>query len=437
MRVGAISSREPVDPRSLVSGWQIPLEVSDKLAAALAAMGRTEDLAVSPDGKLLAVACFDSNRIALIGFEVIEDSVRITRIDSAAVDGLDRPHGVVFLDDVTLLVANRESDVLLVTLDPKRWSACDSRILVGASTFVPAQTPGSVAVRRLGGGLVELLVCNNSVHNVTTYLLDKWDGFRVVDGEKLLAAHLDIPDGVALSNDGLWIAVSNHNHHAVNIYRYDEVLDSGAAPCGLLRGVNYPHGLEFSSDDRKLVVADAGLPNVCIYEAPGGDWSGEHLPRLIGRVMNEYDFHRGRHNPQEGGPKGLAFVDKDIFVVTSEFRPLSFFKVSKVMSAPVGELRRAGGDKEGLPFRIPFLRMAARLVSMRAAEDVALQKLAALEQSCVELEAQLEAERSERQQLRLSQKAAELVIEKLRRWFRLSWRRLRDLVCSIGAFDLD
>ena len=48
--------------------------------------------------------------------------------------------------------------------------------------------------------------------------------------------------------------------------------------------------------------------------------------------MDEAAFSRGRTNPQEGGPKGLAINSgSNVLVVTSEFQPLAFFDVPALL----------------------------------------------------------------------------------------------------------
>jgi DNA-binding beta-propeller fold protein YncE len=297
------------------------------VAAAVGSIGRTEDVAVSPDGTTMALAAFDTDAIAFIRFErrTIDrrPSIVVTSCTTVRVEGLRRPHGVAYLSDRTLVVANRESELLLVELgDDDGSPTASGRVLVDGGHAVPVRWPGSVAASPLGDDLVEILVCNNYAHDVTRYVVDGRSGWTVVDAEVLLAADLDIPDGVAVAPTGRWIAVSNHNRHCVNVYRYDEALGPDTTPTGTLRRVNYPHGLRFSADGSRLFVADAGLPFVHRYDALDGDWSGEREPAVTWRVMDDETFDRGRHNPQEGGPKGLVTVD-DLVVVTSEHQPLA------------------------------------------------------------------------------------------------------------------
>jgi hypothetical protein len=67
--------------------------------------------------------------------------------------------------------------------------------------------------------------------------------------------------------------------------------------------------------------------------------------------MDESLFVRGRHNPEEGGPKGLDIdAGSNVLVVTSECQPLAFFDVAAL-------LERASADNP-VPIGSPY---AARL----------------------------------------------------------------------------
>jgi hypothetical protein len=90
---------------------QIDYDATDAVRQAIARLGRTEDLAFSPDGLRLAIAGFACNRVLVIDVEVPGATsgagVRLTgalEIHSAA---LAEPHGVSFIDADTRVVANR------------------------------------------------------------------------------------------------------------------------------------------------------------------------------------------------------------------------------------------------------------------------------------------------------------------------------------------
>jgi hypothetical protein len=171
-------------------------------------------------------------------------------------------------------------------------------------------------------GSREVLVCNNWANTITRHAVA--DDGSLIEGEIAARAWLAIPDGVAISGDGEWLAVSNHSAHCVFLYPR-AALGADAEPVGILRGVGYPHGLRFDDGDRRLLVADAGAPRVHHFAAEDG-WEGVRYPVASVTVLDERRFEAAQTNPEEGGPKG---IDVDpcarVLVVTSESVPLAFF----------------------------------------------------------------------------------------------------------------
>lgn len=314
---------------------------SARVAEMIAGLGRTEDVRFSPGNHRLAVAGFNAQRILVLDVEVSAGgsgapSVALTGGLDLACPAFRRPHGLDFLDDETLVVTSRAAGVAVVPLPPgdPHVPVCEQQPLHAwdASQDRSLDAPGSVAALPLPGDARELLVCNNRGNRVSRHVLTPpGQGAALLESGTLVARHLDIPDGVAVSPDGRWVAVSNHNHHNVLLYDRSAPLDAQSEPHGILRGVVYPHGLRFSPDGRHLIVADAGAPAVHVFtEGPHG-WHGLHetTPCV---VMLEETFARGNSNPQEGGPKGLD-IDRSgkVLVVTSEHQPLAFFELRCVL----------------------------------------------------------------------------------------------------------
>ena len=318
----------------------------------IASMGRTEDVRLSPDNRRVSVAGFARNRIAIFSIEITASPagprVALTAATELSSPALKKPHGLDFIDDKTMIVANHEGDVAVFKLP------ADER---GVRSFevLPIQTwrsgepnlstsPGSVSVASVGPDRCEILVCNNYGHTVTRHGLDLHASFALSSSEVLLRKWLDIPDGVTVSSDRRWIAISNHSTRSVLLQEYSASLDEHTDPGGVLRGVSYPHGLCFSSDGRHLFVADAGAPEVHIYLRSGDDWFGVRRPESTIKIMDEAPFSRGHVNPQEGGPKGLDLnVDSTVIVVTSEFQPLAFFDVPAMLEQGSARTARPSG----------------------------------------------------------------------------------------------
>ena len=328
------------------------LEYSASAAArkAIADLGRTEDVQFSPANRRLAVAAFHNNRIAV--FDVALSRVAgVPRVALGAVveiasPSLKGPHGLCFLDDDTLVVANREGSVEVFDVPAAGAAPCGiapRRTFAGAAAG-PIVTPGSVAVAPLGDGTIELLVCNNYVNSVTRHVLDPHGDFAAMSDDAFLARGLDVPDGICFSPDGRWIAVSNHNTHSVLLYDRSRRLGVDAEPDGILRNVLCPHGVRFSFDQQFILVADAAARYVNVYCNDGGSWRGVRDPVRLFEAVPPHVFARGRHNPQEGGPKGIDISrGTNVLVTTCEFQTLAFFDLAdvvRVADVPENRIKR-------------------------------------------------------------------------------------------------
>jgi hypothetical protein len=324
---------------------EIQYTAQQSVTDAVGSLGRTEDVRFSPSNRRLAVASFIRNRIVVFDIDIASSlgatQIALTGGVELSSPALRLPHGLDFIDDNTLIVTSRGSEgrvdgptanVALFKLPPgeeivrthevlpiARWPANGATLL---------NTPGSVAVTHVEEDVGEVLICNNYGHTVTRHLLDRAADGAMTNSEILLNKYLYGPDGVSLSPDRRWIAVSNHTTHNVLLYENSPDLNSDAKPDGILRCIYYPHGLRFSADGRHLFVADAGAPYLHIYAQDPDQWRGVRHPVATVRIMDEAVFQRGRCNPENGGPKGLDIdACSNILVVTSECQPLAFFDV--------------------------------------------------------------------------------------------------------------
>jgi hypothetical protein len=355
----------------------LPLEIRfDAPAAvrdALATMGRTEDVRLAPSGRRLAFACYANERIALADVEITASAsgpeIAVSSLDQLASPELREPHGIDFVDDDTLIVGNRAGGVDVFLLPAAGATDGLTRISPaggGAPSLLNA--PSSVAVRSLGS-VHEVLACNNWANTVTRHTLD--GSWVLSAGEVVAHKWLDLPDGVAISHDGRWLAVSNHYSHQVLVYAYS-TLNQDADPVGILRGVQYPHGVRFGAGDRHLLVADAGAPYVHLFVSSKSGWQGVGYPAVTIRVMDDDTFARGQHNPQEGGPKGIDVDPRtNVLVVTSECVPLAFFDLTAAL-----DRGGSGGAEDALVrYELHVLAETARVKAAAAEARAQLTEL--------------------------------------------------------------
>jgi hypothetical protein len=331
-----------------LSACEIPCAPSADARAALARIGRTEDVKFSPDHGRLAIAGFHARRILVLGLRLdptqrgplleLDDPLEITS------PALALPHGLCWADDRTLVVADRVGGVQVLRLPagPTRDREVDLaplRILDG-SGFELLESPGSLALLPVGSDLLEVLVCNNLSHRVSQHLFDRANGFGLLASSLLLGHGLDVPDGIACSADGCWIAVSSHRNHCVLVYPRCAALELDARPAATLRGVRFPHGLAFDGDGRLLFAASAGEPVVQVFCRDGASWQGELVPVRTLRVMDDAVFERGHLLEDEGGPKGIDIdPGRALLVCTCKAQPLRFFSVGDLIDAMCAGLR--------------------------------------------------------------------------------------------------
>ncbi|MCB1866917.1 MAG: hypothetical protein KDG50_15980 [Chromatiales bacterium] len=319
----------------------IVVEKSELVARVLDEVGRTEDLDFSPDNRRVAIVGYMTNTIALVDLDIrfTTEGARIVARDAFRFRSgtIRHPHGVAFIDDDHLIVANRRGEAPVFRLPPSGSVAGEIALepvrLLRGNWWRTLRKPGSVCVNRLDDCLVEALICEAWEHTVSRFVIDTRANFALRKSSVLLERDLDLPDGVATDAGNRWIAVTNHLENRTVIFRRDGRLTRRTPPCGSLRGGAYPHGVRFTPDGRIVLVSSAGAPRVDVFRSDDGDWCGAREPVASIRVMDERTFERGQINPQEGGPKGLA-IDRTgrLFAVTSDRQRLAFFDLQAAVS---------------------------------------------------------------------------------------------------------
>ncbi len=323
--------------------FEIVYSASSSVREGLARAQRAEDVRFSPNGRRLALIVYQPAVIALADVEVSMDRGRpqvvVTNMTELSSPLLRGPHGLEFLDDDTIVVANRYGDVTTFRLPseaPGGTAALTAIDLPPGQRFELLSEPSALAISRGSDGDVEILVCNNGDSTVTRHVLRQGpvEGHAVTRNELYSRQWLAIPDGIAISPDDAWIAVSNHDNHRVMMYARSSTPAERTDPDGILRGAWCPHGIRFSPDGSSLFVADADSPYVHVFLRDGDAWDGVRGPAESVRVVSDdafehgYSFGAGR----QGGPKGLD-IDRDglVLAVTYEHRPLAFFDATAIV----------------------------------------------------------------------------------------------------------
>ena len=157
---------------------RLEFTASTAVQEVLARLGRTEDLNFSPSGRRLALAEFASDRLVILGVEIVASQagakVALTDCMKLASSGLCEPHGVSFLDEETLVVGNRAGGVSLLKVPA---GGTVNGTLVVPALKPCAATSGCIppvrsSVSRIDRNLYALLVCNNYAHHVSRHVLN-------------------------------------------------------------------------------------------------------------------------------------------------------------------------------------------------------------------------------------------------------------------------
>lgn len=321
---------------------ELRFEASEAVSAALAAVGRTEDLRFSPDSKMIGMAAHVRNVLLLLRVHIeLGESGPKVRIDdfaeltSPAFGGL---HGMDWLDGETLATGNRDGRVVVVriprALGGRTYDAEVLRVIragkVRSNLFARPHSPGSLGAAKSASGQPLLLVCNNYKNRVTEHVLIPEKNYQAARHRVVMRRGITLPDGIAVSPDGRWVVVASHLTHEVLVWDRTARTNSRTPPIASLRGGHYPHGLRFSPDGR-LWVTDAGSPYVSWYDGVGTR-PGVQEPSGRVRVMDNETFEGARPNAREGGAKGID-VDSTgaVLAITCHQVPLRMYAVERLV----------------------------------------------------------------------------------------------------------
>lgn len=294
----------------------ISFEASSHVKNMLNNIGRTEDLAFSPDNRKLAIAAYSENKVLMLDIEISASvggsGIFISDCYEIISEDLNLPHGITWIDNKTLVVGNRYGQTIVLALPEVQ--AGQKQLRLAALQVLPAASDNKhhsndcVATSPIGQDLYEVLVCSNSGNYVASHILDGTDSFSVIAESILLDNKIQTPDGVTFSPDGRWIAVSNHTSQSVYIYENVKSLNPASEPCAALPGITYPHGITFAGCAQFLFVTAADDPFIYGYHNPTGEWHGEYQPFTKFKSLDDETFKGGSYNEQEGGTKGICFA---------------------------------------------------------------------------------------------------------------------------------
>jgi 6-phosphogluconolactonase (cycloisomerase 2 family) len=334
----------------------IPHEVSDDIDFDY----RTEDIKFSPSGRRLVIVAtegcilvFKVNLKARPIEVVFEQEIRSTR--------LLVPHGIDFITEDIVVVANRDADLAFYSIPPpstKLQHRAMPQFLDPLNEF-QSEKFGRTGFRRelrgrplyCGPGSVRifnniLYVCCNFKNTVSAHKYSIEKKSIHVQGDTLIMHDgLEVIDGLAFSKDGQYLAVSDHDHNRIVVSRrIENISDATDLPmsfeysCSLRdKDMHYPHGLCFDFDGQRIFAGDAGGRLIHVFETSYG-WSKDmssSIEKPYGVDQSAFLKSRAIVDESvrnlEGGAKGLDIDQStNILVVTTRHQVLRFFEISTV-----------------------------------------------------------------------------------------------------------
>ena len=208
----AISNAEPMESASI--RYAAATEVQNVIST----MGPIEDVKFSPDYRWLAIAGFAKNRLYLYSTNVTcSDNTKVVNIERYVVirsSCLLEPHGVSFLDNENIIVANRAGLINILNIPEHIRNSSEIDVIpiatIKSTHKVLVESPGSICVQKIENGIYRVLACNNLIHTVTSHKVNLLRRARTENEGVLIRRGLSIPDGICMSPDREWVAVSSH-----------------------------------------------------------------------------------------------------------------------------------------------------------------------------------------------------------------------------------
>ena len=316
--------------------WEIPRET----------LGCAEGIAFSRCGRLFAIAHALDQKVSVYQCGAQGWPASLVTVIEGPESGVDYPHDVDFSPDGRLLVvANRKGRSLTAYTRESGPSARfeEKPAWTLRGRFSRLRHPDGVKfVPPRGGYLAAVNLTRDTVTFYRRRRLRRWRyssrACFVLEGP---ATRLAQPDGLAFTDDGELLAVTNHGAGTVTIYaRRGRAPRYGPAPVAELRReptpLQCPHSVAFSRGGRHLAISNAGGRTVSVYRRgpDPGSWSEAPVLELDASDPREFELANG-YDRREGGSKGVAF-GADCFGVCSPTIGLRVHRLSTEPGAAPG-----------------------------------------------------------------------------------------------------
>lgn len=303
------------------------IQVCKKIYNQLKLIYRTEDVCVSPSKKYIAFTGFETHKILILSI-----NTQLNIFDKYLVvtcKGFKKPHGVAWLDDNTLVVANRFLNTIVFSFLNEDVSDTHKNITVYdilkhqiIKDYKDYKCSCVRACHR-SDTTYDIFVCSNTEGYVLQFTYDT-SLHSTLNSHVLFDSVLAIPDGIALNKNKSLIAVTDYKHSSTFIFHYSfNTYESTLI--ATLKGAKFPHGVVFLNDS-KILTTCGGTPYVYEYSNTKEIWGGEYMFTSKYRCVEEELYNKHHINEMEGGAKGIDVYDNYI-ITTCESTPFFMLKI--------------------------------------------------------------------------------------------------------------
>ena len=249
----------------------------------VSSIGRSEGVHVSPNAKKVAYSSFDMNKIIVFDFVMSDYGEIIVEKCETYGSNLNSPHDFAWIDDETIVVANREGPAVILGISENNGTL---------RTMEEMSNSNSVAV--LKGGGIRLFFCRTN-HRLDYCDIDK--GLNTMSSGTLMpAADLKVPDGVAISPLGKKLVVTSALDDRIVILNLE---DGNFFNLGR---TDRPHGVSFNTENL-ILSTGGGDPFITCWDVR------TRSVRFKLKALNEEQYAL-KYSETEGGVKGVCFCPK-------------------------------------------------------------------------------------------------------------------------------
>jgi DNA-binding beta-propeller fold protein YncE len=294
---------------------------------------RSEGIAYSASGNIIAIATSDTNTVFL--FRRRADG-QFETTPYGSISGpesrLSYPHDVSFAPSgghELLAVAQRGGSIAIYQKDMANENYGPEPIFEICGPETRLQYSDGVAF--VPPDNEHVAACNLETGRISFYRKTSSSPlcFDLQPVFELRHRSLVAPDGLTFSHCGQWLAAANHGNHSVSVFRRRHrrasqgKLEYGPRPVTVIKdpGLRHPHSVAFSPGTNHLVVTNSGANYFSVYAPTRGffnmRWSQSPIAQKIVGPDALFQTVNAR-NKMEGGPKGIAIHKNSLAICSPE-----------------------------------------------------------------------------------------------------------------------